>query len=283
MPDLVVSVNHVAALRQGHNDKHPDPAAAAVLAELAGAVGIAVRFTGDRRYVNDRDIRVLREIVKGRFILGMAPTSEMMGMALDVKPDEVILIPEHPEEATPSGGLDLILDRAEINDTIATIRDSGIPVFLLIDPDPDHIKIAHRLNVDGVQIHTAAYAGDALPSTRKRLLARLVDAAKIAEEEHGLDVEVIDLRTLSPLDMETIATSVKKTNRLVVVEEAWPFGNVATEITYQVQDKEFDYLDAPIKRVAAGDFPIPFSPPLEDFVLPKVSDVIEATREVTYR
>jgi pyridoxine 5-phosphate synthase len=122
----------------------------------------------------------LREIVKGRFILGMAPTSEMMGMALDVKPDEVILIPEHPEEATPSGGLDLILDRAEINDTIATIRDSGIPVFLLIDPDPDHIKIAHRLNVDGVQIHTAAYAGDALPSTRKRLLARLVDAAKIA-------------------------------------------------------------------------------------------------------
>ena len=180
MPDLVVSVNHVASLRQGHNDKHPDPAAAAVLAELAGAVGIAVRFTGDRRYVNDRDIRVLREIVKGRFILGMAPTSEMMGMALDVKPDEVILIPEHPEEATPSGGLDLILDRAEINDTIATIRDSGIPVFLLIDPDPDHIKIAHRLNVDGVQIHTAAYAGDALPSTRKRLLARLVDAAKIA-------------------------------------------------------------------------------------------------------
>jgi pyridoxine 5-phosphate synthase len=180
MPDLVVSVNHVAALRQGHNDKHPDPAAAAVLAELAGAVGIAVRFTGDRRYVNDRDIRVLREIVKGRFILGMAPTSEMMGMALDVKPDEVILIPEHPEEATPSGGLDLILDRAEINDTIATIRDSGIPVFLLIDPDPDHIKIAHRSNVDGVQIHTAAYVGDALPSTRKRLLARLVDAAKIA-------------------------------------------------------------------------------------------------------
>jgi pyridoxine 5-phosphate synthase len=180
MPDLIVSVNHVAALRQGHNDKHPDPAAAAVLAELAGAVGIAVRFTGDRRYVNDRDIRVLREIVKGRFVLGMAPTSEMMGMALDVKPDEVVLIPEHPEEATPNGGLDLILDRSEINDTIATIRDSGIPVFLLIDPDPDHIKIAHRLNVDGVQIHTAAYAGDALPSTRRRLLARLVDAAKIA-------------------------------------------------------------------------------------------------------
>ena len=180
MPDLVVNVNRVAAMRQRHNDNHPDPAAAAVLAELAGAVGIAVRFTGDRRYVNYRDIRVLREIVQGRFILGMAPTSEMMGMALDVKPDEVILIPEHPEEATTDGGLDLILDRSEINDTIATIRDSGIPVFLLTDPDPEHIKIAHRLNVDGVQIHTASYAGDALPSTRERLLARLVDATKIA-------------------------------------------------------------------------------------------------------
>lgn len=180
MPDLVVNVNQVATLRQRHNTNHPDPAAAAVLAELAGAVGIAVRFTGDRRYVNDRDIRVLREIVQGRFVLGMAPTSEMMGMALDVKPDEVILIPEHPAEATTDGGLDLLLDRSEINDTIATIRDSGIPVFLLTDPDPEHIKIAHRLNVDGVQIHTASYAGDALPSTRERLRARVVDATKIA-------------------------------------------------------------------------------------------------------
>jgi pyridoxine 5-phosphate synthase len=180
MPDLVVNVNHVATLRQRPGDNHPDPAAAAVLAELAGAVGIAVRFTADRRYVNDRDIRVLREIVQGRYVVGMAPTSEMMGMALDVKPDEVVLIPERPDEATTEGGLDLVLDHADIKDTIATIRDSGIPVFLLVDPDPEHIKMAHRLNVDGVQIHTAAYAGNVLPATRERLLARLVDATKIA-------------------------------------------------------------------------------------------------------
>jgi pyridoxine 5-phosphate synthase len=180
MADLVVNVDHVAALRRHPNDKHPDPAAAAVLAELAGAVGIAVHLTNDRRHTNDRDIRVLREIVKGRFVLGMAPTSEMMGMALDVKPDDVVLIPGRPVDATSEGGLDLILDRSEISETIATIRDSGIPVFLLTDPDPEHIKIGHRLNVDGVQINTAAYAGDALPATRERLLARLVDAVKIA-------------------------------------------------------------------------------------------------------
>lgn len=180
MPDLVVSVNHVARLRRRHNDNHPDPAAAAVLAELAGAAGIAVRFTEDRRYVNDRDVRVLREIVQGRFVLGIPPSSEMMGMALDVKPDEVVLMPDRPEEASAEGGLDLVLDQADIRDTIATIRDSGIPVFLLTDPDPELIKLAHRLNVDGVQIHTAAYAGQVLPSTRERLRARLVDAAKIA-------------------------------------------------------------------------------------------------------
>jgi len=180
MADLVVNVDHVASLRRHPNDKHPDPAAAAVLAELAGAVGIAVHLTSDRRYTNDRDIRVLREIVTGRLVLGMPPTSEMMGMALDVKPDEVILIPGRPVDATNEGGLDLILDRSEISETIATIRDSGIPVFLLTDPDPEHIKIGHRLNVDGVQINAAAYAGDALPATRERLLARLVDATKIA-------------------------------------------------------------------------------------------------------
>ena len=180
MADLVVSVDPVASLRRRHDNHRPDPAAAAVLAELAGAVGIAVRFTADRRYVNDRDVRVLREIVQGRFVLGMPPSSEMMGMALDVKPDEVVLMPDIPEIAVSEGDLDLILDRADLQETIATLRDSGIPVFLLTDPDPEHIKRAHRLNVDGVQIHTAAYAGHALPATRERLRTRLVDAGRRA-------------------------------------------------------------------------------------------------------
>ena len=103
-----------------------------------------------------------------------------MGLALDIKPDLVTLMPEKPEEATSEGGLDLVLDRGEIGDTIATIRDGGIPVYLLVDPEPEQIKRAHRLNADGVQLHTAAYAGRASARTRDRLRDRLEDAAKVA-------------------------------------------------------------------------------------------------------
>ena len=99
----------------------------------------------------------------------------------------------------------------------------------------------------------------------------------------SIDAEVVDLRTLKPLDMALIAESIKKTHRVVIVHEACLTGGFGAELAARIQDELFDYLDAPIKRVAARDFPIPFSPILEDFVLPKVSDVIEATREVTYR
>jgi pyridoxine 5-phosphate synthase len=180
MPNLIVNLNHVAALRQLRDELFPDPAAAAILAELAGAGGVALRVTEDRRHGSDRDMRVLRQVTQGSLLLGLAPTSEMMGLALDIKPDLVTLMPEKPEEATSEGGLDLVLDRGEIADTIATIRDGGIPVHLLVDPDPEQIKRAHRLNADGVQLHTGAYAGRASARTRDRLRDRLEDAAKIA-------------------------------------------------------------------------------------------------------
>lgn len=106
-----------------------------------------------------------------------------------------------------------------------------------------------------------------------------------AEELTKLDIdaEVVDLRTLKPLDMDTVATSIKKTNRAVIVHEACLTGGFGAELSARIQDELFDYLDAPVKRVAARDVPIPFSPLLEDFVLPKVADVVKATREVTYR
>ncbi len=205
MPDLIVNVDHTAALRNLTPGPQPDPVSVAVLAEVAGAVGISVRFTEDRRQISDRDVRVLRETVQGRFSLGVAPTSEMMGLTLDVKPDQVVLIPDRPEEASAEGGLDLILDRTEIADTITTIRDSGIPVFLFVDPEPEHVKTAHRLNADGVQINTGVYAGHASAATRQRMLARIVDTAKVAHRlklrvlaGHGLDYQTS--RPLSPLD-----------------------------------------------------------------------------------
>lgn len=120
----------------------------------------------------------------------------------------------------------------------------------------------------------------------------VVSFGKIIKEVHkaaeklvaeGISLEVIDLRTVRPLDIDTVITSVKKTNRLVIVEEAWPFGNVSTEITYQVQEKAFDYLDAPVVKVNTADTPAPFSPVLFEAWLPNDSDVVAAVKKVLYK
>jgi pyruvate/2-oxoglutarate/acetoin dehydrogenase E1 component len=110
-------------------------------------------------------------------------------------------------------------------------------------------------------------------------------SAEAADELKKLDIdaEIVDLRTLKPVDMETVATSIKKTHRAVIVHEACLTGGFGAELTALIQSELFDYLDAPVTRVAAKDVPIPFSPPLEDFVLPSVSDVVAAARAVAYR
>ena len=114
-----------------------------------------------------------------------------------------------------------------------------------------------------------------------KIIKEAYKAADILAEE-GIDCEIIDLRTIRPMDHETIMTSVKKTNRLVILEEAWPFGNVATEITYQVQNPLFDYLDAPIEKINTADTPAPFSPVLLAEWLPNSEDVINSVKKVMY-
>ena len=111
------------------------------------------------------------------------------------------------------------------------------------------------------------------------------EAYKAAEElaKEGIDCEIIDLRTIRPMDHDAILTSVKKTNRLVILEESWPFGNIATEITYQVQNQAFDYLDAPIEKINTADTPTPYSPGLLAEWLPNSKDVIKAVKKVMYR
>ncbi len=111
------------------------------------------------------------------------------------------------------------------------------------------------------------------------------EAYKAADEleKDGISCEIIDLRTVRPLDYETVLKSVKKTNRLVILEEAWPFGNVATELTYQVQEKAFDYLDAPIIKINTADTPAPYSPELLKNWLPNSEDVVKAVRKVLYK
>ncbi len=111
------------------------------------------------------------------------------------------------------------------------------------------------------------------------------EAYKAADElsEQGIECEIIDLRTIRPMDHKTIIESVKKTNRLVILEEAWPFGNVATEITYQVQKQAFDYLDAPVEKLNTADTPAPFSPVLLEEWLPNSNDVVKTVKKVLYK
>ena len=115
-----------------------------------------------------------------------------------------------------------------------------------------------------------------------KIIKEAYKAADVLAKE-GIDCEIIDLRTVRPMDHEAIMTSVKKTNRLVILEEAWPFGNVATEITYQVQSQLFDYLDAPIEKINTADTPAPFSPVLLEEWLPNSKDVIKAVKKVMYK
>jgi pyruvate dehydrogenase E1 component beta subunit len=115
---------------------------------------------------------------------------------------------------------------------------------------------------------------------------KIIKEAFIAADElakEGISCEIIDLRTVRPLDYDAIINSVKKTNRLVVLEEAWPFASVASEITYMVQERAFDYLDAPIQRITTADTPAPYSPTLLKEWLPNAEDVIKAVKKVTYK
>lgn len=115
-----------------------------------------------------------------------------------------------------------------------------------------------------------------------KILKEALKAAEILAEEN-IDCEVIDLRTISPMDYQTIFESVKKTNRLVILEESWPFGNIATEITYQVQSEIFDYLDAPVEKINTADTPAPYSPVLLKEWLPNAEDVVKSIKKVLYK
>ena len=182
MAGLAVKVDQVAALRAVRKSQFPDPVTAATLAETAGADGITVHLRQDRRHIKDRDVRILRSIVQSKLILEMVSTSEMVGVALDIKPDLVTLVPEKREEATADGGLDLIVHRHDISETVATLQNSGIPVGLLVDPEPEQIKLAHKSNSSMVEVHTGTYCDAKTAQKRHQAFLNIVDAVKLAHK-----------------------------------------------------------------------------------------------------
>ena len=182
MAGLAVKVDRVAALRSSRKSQFPDPVTAAALAEVAGADGITVHLRQDRRHIKDRDVRILRSIVQSKLTLEMASSTEMVGVALDIKPDLVTLVPERREESTADGGLDLIVQRDDITETVATLQNSGIPVGLLVDPEPEQIKLAHKSNATMVEVLTGTYCDAKTTQPRHQAFLNIVDAVKLAHK-----------------------------------------------------------------------------------------------------
>ncbi|HEY9735131.1 MAG TPA: pyridoxine 5'-phosphate synthase [Trichocoleus sp.] len=158
MPTLGVNIDHIATLRQARRTVEPDPVAAAVLAELGGADGITVHLREDRRHIQDRDVRLLRQTVRTHLNMEMAATDEMVAIALDVRPDYVTLVPERREEVTTEGGLDVAGQRDRMGQVVTALQSAGIPVSLFIDAEANQIEAAASTSAKFIELHTGRYA-----------------------------------------------------------------------------------------------------------------------------
>src|SRR5438105_7005712 len=155
---LGVNIDHVATLRQARRGAEPDPVAAAVLATLGGADGITVHLREDRRHIQDRDLRVLRDTVTTRLNLEMATAEEILQIALATKPDEATLVPEKRQELTTEGGLDVRANVAGVEAAVARLKAAGVHVALFIDPDIEQADLAKAVGADAVEFQTASYS-----------------------------------------------------------------------------------------------------------------------------
>ena len=196
---LGVNIDHVATLRQARRGLEPDPVAAAVLAILGGADGITIHLREDRRHIQDRDLKLLRETCQTLLNLEMAATQEMVKIAYEVKPDLVTLVPERREELTTEGGLDVTGQRDALAQAVRHLKDGDIQVSLFIDPDLDQVRAAHKLSADRIELHTGRYCEARKAKERARELIRVVDAARAGAKlglgvaaGHGLNYQNVE-------------------------------------------------------------------------------------------
>jgi len=216
MARLAVNVDHVATVRQARGINEPDPVLAAGLAELAGAEGIICHLREDRRHINDRDLRLLRETVKTRLNMEMAAVEEMVGIALDVKPDLATLVPEKREELTTEGGLDVKARPDHYKDVVNRLQEGGIQISLFIDPDLGQIEAAHESGADIVEIHTGHYSEARSESEAEERFERIARAVTSAagfglgvSAGHGLNyVNVKRFKDLPQIEEYSIGHSI---------------------------------------------------------------------------
>jgi pyridoxine 5-phosphate synthase len=212
MPRLGVNIDHVATLRQARHAREPDPVWAAVQAELGGADVITVHLREDRRHIQDRDVRLLRETVQVRLNLEMALDPSIVAIALEIKPHQVTLVPERRAELTTEGGLDVVGEKARVAHALARCRDAGIDVALFIDPDLAQVNAAVELGASAIEFHTGRYADAQGDADRERELHSLRAAAAVTvaagvelHAGHGLNYQnvgpVARLRRMEELNI----------------------------------------------------------------------------------
>ncbi len=181
---LGINIDHVATIRQTRGGKEPDPVKAALIAELAGCDSIVCHLREDKRHIQERDVRLLRELVQTKLNLEMAATDAMVKFALNIRPNQVTLVPERREELTTEGGLDVINQREKITAIVSLLQEEKIFVSLFIEPDIAQIRASAKTNAHMIEIHTGQYANSANPEEE---LEKIVDAVSFARKQ-GLRV-----------------------------------------------------------------------------------------------
>ncbi|MFV2067870.1 MAG: pyridoxine 5'-phosphate synthase [Pirellulales bacterium] len=190
---LGVNIDHVATVREARRTNEPDPVWAAALAELGGADGITIHLREDRRHIQDRDLRILKETVAVPLNLELACDDQIVAIACQVRPGQVTLVPERREEVTTEGGLDVQGQRDRVHTAVARLHEAGLPVSLFLDPDPRQIEAAIDLRAEAVELHTGQYAlaerEDAQATQLdviRQAAAQVVHAGMILHAGHGL-------------------------------------------------------------------------------------------------
>jgi len=228
VPRLSVNIDHIATLRQARKGREPDPIGAAVIVELAGADGIIVHLREDRRHIQDRDLRLLRNIVQTKLNMEMAAIEEMQRIALEVKPDISTLVPERRAELTTEGGLEIAARIDFMQSYVDRLQQGGISVSLFIDPDEKQIVAAKKIGADWVELHTGAYANAKSEKDRTGELLKITEAAKLAASlglrvgaGHGLNyMNVLQIAKISVVEELNIGHSIISRAALVGLERA---------------------------------------------------------------
>ena len=203
---LGLNIDHIATIREARKAREPEPVTAAVIAELAGAEGITVHLRGDRRHIQDRDVELLRRVIATKLNVEMAATPEMVEIACRIKPNQVTLVPERPDEVTTTGGLDVVQHGDAVGEAVARCRAAGVRVSIFVDALAEQVDASRAAGANAIEINTGPYA-DAPDALRPAQLARIALAADRASERglevlagHGLNyVNVTPIVRLPPI------------------------------------------------------------------------------------